>query len=78
MKAQMSVTLHSQLAILEYGVNRDFEFTEEMAALFPVKATARTSDLLKSVIGTLHQLALNLTILSGVATEGSPEMARRW
>jgi len=77
MKAQMSVTLDSQLAILEYEVNRDFEFTEEMAAIFPIKVTARTIDLLKSVIGTLHQLALNLTILSGVTTDGSPEMAGR-
>jgi len=73
----MSVTLDSQLGILEYGVNRDFEFTEEMAALFPVKATTRTIGLLKSVIGILHQLALNLTILSGVITDGSPEMAGR-
>jgi len=54
MKAQMSVTLQS--AILEYGVNRDLEFTEEMAALFPVKATTRTNDLLKSVTDTLHCL----------------------
>lgn len=54
----MSVTLDSQLAILEYGVNRDFEFTEEMAALFPVKATARTIDLLKSVIGTFAPACL--------------------
>jgi len=77
MKAQMSVTLDSQLAILEYEVNRDFEFTEEMTAIFPIKVTARTIDLLKSVIGTLHQLALNLTILSGVTTDGSPEMAGR-
>jgi len=77
MKAQMSVTLDSQSAILKYGVNGDFEFTEEMVALFPVKATARTTDLLKSVIGTLHQLALNLTILSGVTTDGSPNVAGR-
>jgi hypothetical protein len=77
MKTQMSVTLHSQLAILEFGVNRDFEFTEEVAALFPVKATARTSGLKESVIGTLHQLALNLTILSGVTTDVSSEMAGR-
>jgi hypothetical protein len=26
----------------------------------------------------LNQLALNLTILSGVATDGSPEMAGWW
>jgi hypothetical protein len=71
------VTLDSQLAILEYRINRDFEFTEEMGALFPVQATARTIDLLKSVIGALHQLALNLTILSSVTTDGSPEMAGR-
>jgi len=59
------------------GVNKDFEFTEEMAPKFPIKVTARTIDLLKSVFGTLHQLALNLTILSGVTTDGSPEMAGR-
>jgi hypothetical protein len=77
MKAQMSVTLDSQSAILDYGINRDFEFTEEMAALFPIKATARTIDLRKSVIGTLHHLALNLAILSGETTDGSTEMAGR-
>jgi hypothetical protein len=41
-----------------------------MAALFPLKATAKAVDLVESTVRTLNQLALNLTNLSGVTLMG--------
>jgi hypothetical protein len=64
----------AQLAIVVRGIDDDFNITEEMAALFPMKGTAIGSVLLNALQSTLRRFNLKLNSLSGVVTDGAPAM----
>lgn len=56
----------AQLAVFIRGVSEDFEITEELLGLQPMKGT----DLFTSSIELLNKFKLKLTNLAGVATDG--------
>jgi hypothetical protein len=65
----------AQLAILLRGADKDFNITEELAALVPLKGTTKANDLMGGVTETLNPLGLKYTNLSGVTTDGTPAFA---
>jgi hypothetical protein len=65
----------AQLAIFLRGVDKDFNITEELAALVPLKGTIKANDLKGGVAETLNRLGLKYTNLSGVTTDGAPAFA---
>lgn len=64
----------AQLAIFIRGVDKDFNITEELANLIPLKDTTKSSDLFQAVKNTLKYFSLNLEKMSGIATDGAPAM----
>ena len=66
-----------QLALFVRGVDDDFEVTEELAAIVPMKGTTRGIDLLEAVMKTIKPLGLPLSKLSGITTDGAPSMVGR-
>ena len=67
----------AQLALFVRGVDDDFEVTEELAAIVPMKGTTRGIDLLEAVMKTIKRLGLPLSKLSGITTDGAPSMVGR-
>ena len=67
----------AQLAFFVRGVDDDFEVTEELAAIVPMKGTTRGIDLLEAVMKTIKRVGLPLSKLSGITTDGAPSMAGR-
>ena len=67
----------AQLALFVGGVDDDFEVTEELAAIVPMKGTTRGIDLLEAVMKTIKHLGLPLSKLSGITTDGAPSMVGR-
>ena len=67
----------AQLALFVRGVDDDFEVTEELAAIVPMKGTTRGIDLLEAVMKTIKLLGLPLSKLSGITTDGAPSMVGR-
>ena len=67
----------AQLAFCVRGVDDDFEVTEELAAIVPMKGTTRGIDLLEVVMKTIKRLGLPLSKLSGITTDGAPSMVER-
>ena len=67
----------AQLALFVRGVDDDFEVTEELAAIVPMKGTTRGIDLLEAVMKTIKRLGLPLSKLSGITTDGAPSMVAR-
>jgi hypothetical protein len=63
-----------QLAIVIRGIDGNFNITEEMATLFPMKGTTKGNDLLNALKPTLRHFNLKLNNLSGVMTDGAPAM----
>jgi hypothetical protein len=53
------ITYTAHLAIVIRGIDDDFNTTEEMAALFPVKGTTKGSDLLNASKSTLRRFNQN-------------------
>jgi hypothetical protein len=63
-----------QVAIFIRGVDVHFNKTEELAALYPLKDTTCSRDLLGAVTSTLNGFSLQLNNLSGLTTDGAPAM----
>ena len=59
------------------GVDDNFEITEELAAIIPLKSTTRGIDLLEGMMATIKRLGLSLSNLSGKTTDGAPSMTGR-
>ncbi|XP_023228312.1 general transcription factor II-I repeat domain-containing protein 2-like [Centruroides sculpturatus] len=64
----------AQLAIFIRGVDIHFKKTEELAALYPLKDTTKSRDLLETVTSTLNRFSLQVNNLSGLTTDGAPAM----
>ncbi|XP_017794537.1 PREDICTED: general transcription factor II-I repeat domain-containing protein 2B-like [Habropoda laboriosa] len=64
----------AQLAIFIRGVDIHFKKTEELAALYPLKDTTKSRDLLEAVTSALNRFSLQLNNLSGLTTDGAPAM----
>lgn len=60
----------AQSAVFIRGVSEDFEITEELLGLQPMKGTTQSTDLFTSSIELLNKFKLKLTNLAGVATDG--------
>ena len=67
----------AQLAIFIREIDDNFEITEELAAIIPLKDTTRGIDLLEGVMATIKQLGLSFSNLSGITTDGAPSMTGR-
>jgi len=67
----------AQLALFVRGVDDDFEITEELAAIVPMKGTIRGIDLLEAVMTTIKRFGLSLSKLSGITTDGAPSVVGR-
>ncbi|XP_050500987.1 uncharacterized protein LOC126880951 [Diabrotica virgifera virgifera] len=64
----------AQVVIFIRGVDTNFDKTKELAALFPLKDTTKSRDLLEAGQSTLNRFSLQLNNLSGLATDGAPAM----
>ncbi|XP_060881678.1 general transcription factor II-I repeat domain-containing protein 2B-like [Metopolophium dirhodum] len=64
----------AQLAIFVRGIDSNFNITEELAALFPMKGTTKSCDIFNALISTLNRFGIKLNNLSGVITDGAPSM----
>jgi hypothetical protein len=62
-----------QLAIFDYGVDKNFKMMEELTALVPLKGTIMTADLYTALQNTfmMHQLKINMSALT---TDGTPAL----
>ena len=47
---------------------------DELAAMFPLKDSTKSTDLLEAAMTTLNRLKFNLKNISGVTTNGAPSM----
>jgi hypothetical protein len=68
------VTDTAQLAIFIRGVDNEYNITEEMASLVPLRDTTKSSDLYEAVKITLKRFSLSFSNISGIATDGAPAM----
>ncbi|XP_063989608.1 general transcription factor II-I repeat domain-containing protein 2-like [Diachasmimorpha longicaudata] len=64
----------AQVAIFIRGVDPSYNKMEELAALFPLKDTTKSRDLLEAVQSTINRFSLQLNNLSGITTDGAPAM----
>ncbi|XP_075053814.1 general transcription factor II-I repeat domain-containing protein 2-like [Mixophyes fleayi] len=64
----------AQLAIFIRGIDDEYNITEEMASLVPLKDTTKASDLYEAVKNTLQRYSLSFDNISGIATDGAPAM----
>jgi len=64
----------AQVAIFIRGIDNEFNISEEMASLVPLKDTTKARDLFEAVETTLNKFSLNLVNISGIATDGAPAM----
>lgn len=55
-----------------------FNVTEEIAALYPMKRTKKSFDILNALKLTLKRYDLKLNNLSGIITYGAPSMVIGW
>jgi hypothetical protein len=62
----------AQVAIFVRGIDSEFNITEEMASLVPLKDTTKARNLFEAVETTLNKFSLNLVNISGLATDGAP------
>ena len=75
-KAQ-TLLLYSLALIFMRGVDDNFEITEELASIIPLKGIIRGIDLLKGVMATIKRLGLSLSNFLGITTYDVPSMAGR-
>ncbi|KAL3854537.1 hypothetical protein ACJMK2_013802 [Sinanodonta woodiana] len=68
------ITDTAQVAIFVMGVDPHFNKTEELAALYPLKDTTCSGDLLGAVTATLNRFSLQLNSLSGLTKDGAPAL----
>ncbi|KAF0708047.1 general transcription factor II-I repeat domain-containing protein 2-like, partial [Aphis craccivora] len=64
----------AQLAIFVRGIDSNFNITEELAALFPMKGTTKSCNIFNALISTLNLFDIKLNNLSGVLKDGAPSM----
>ncbi|KAG8234409.1 hypothetical protein J437_LFUL012794 [Ladona fulva] len=64
----------AQLAIFIRGIDKEFNITEELASLVPLKDTTRSVDLYEAVKATLARFSLTIDKMSGIVTDGAPAM----
>lgn len=64
----------AQVAIFIRGIDNEFNISEEMTSLVPLKDTTKARDLFEAVETTLNKFSLNLVNISGIATDGAPAM----
>ena len=60
----------AQLLIFLWGITCNFKFTEELAAMQPMKGTTTGSDLFTEVNACMDKLGLGWDRLAGVTTDG--------
>lgn len=56
------------------GIDRNLVFTEEMAALVPMKGSTKGSALYASFNAVINKYKLNMSNLAGITTDGAPAM----
>jgi hypothetical protein len=64
----------AQLAIFIRGVDADFNITEELLALQPLKGTTTGEVIFETVNTVLERFGLKWSSLSGICTDGAPAM----
>lgn len=64
----------AQLAIFIRGIDCNFQITEEMAALVPMKGTTTGKDLMEAVVTCMKDLGLSFANMSGLTSDGAPSM----
>ncbi|XP_069812872.1 general transcription factor II-I repeat domain-containing protein 2-like [Dendropsophus ebraccatus] len=64
----------SELLIIIFGINENFEVTEELAALQSIKGTTTGEDIYEKVSQTVKDLELDWAKLASVTTDGAPSM----
>ena len=65
----------AQVAIFIRGTDDEYNVTEEMASLLPLKVTTKSTDLYEAIKDMLKQFSLSIVHVSGTATDGAPVMA---
>ena len=65
------------LAIIIRGTDNEYNVTEEMASLVPLKDTTKSLDLYEAVKITLKCFPLTFVNISGIATDGVPVMVQK-
>jgi hypothetical protein len=63
-----------QLAIFIRGIDSNFNITEELAALFSMKGTTKSCDIVNALNLTLNRFDIKLNKLFRVITNGAPSM----
>ena len=61
----------TQPAIFIRGVDDEYDVTEEMASLVPLKDTTKSRDLYKTIENMLKQLSLSIVNISGRVTDSA-------
>ncbi|KMQ83319.1 general transcription factor ii-i repeat domain-containing protein 2-like protein [Lasius niger] len=64
----------AQLTIFIRGIDNEFNITEELASLVPLKNTTKSVDLYEAVKATLARFSLTIDNLYGIVTDGVPAM----
>lgn len=64
----------AQLAIFVRGIDSNFEITEEMLAIQPMKETTTGEDIFNEVCNVFLKFQLKFEKLHGIATDGAPAM----
>ncbi|KAG8235640.1 hypothetical protein J437_LFUL013631 [Ladona fulva] len=67
----------AQLAIFIRGIDKEFNITEELASLVPLKDTTRSVDLYEAVKATLARFSLTIDKMFGMVTDGANKTNRR-
>ncbi|XP_041419118.1 general transcription factor II-I repeat domain-containing protein 2-like [Xenopus laevis] len=67
----------AQLAIFMRGIDNEYNVTEEMASLVPLKDTTKSRDLYEAVKNMLNRYSLSFVNISGIVTDGAPAMVGR-
>ena len=65
----------SQLAIFVRGIDSNFNITEELESLIPMKETTTGKDLYNELKSMLENLSILLDKIVGMSTDGAPAMA---
>lgn len=64
----------AQVAIFIRGVDNEYNITEEMASLVPLKDTTKSLILHEAVKNTMQRFSLTCDNISGIVTDGAPAM----
>ena len=68
----------AKLAVFIQGVDVDFNITEELLTLQPLKGTTTGEDIFEAVNIVFRSFGLKWSLLSGICTDGVPAMAGAW